>query len=160
MQISHPGSLTLEPTLLPYKGLLFMHFSGFSLRSFPHEMSCELGFSCGVAPALTETGSTLTGSMAQNKSCLNQRREKCYSAKPFPLWHPWCISNKNQEPTSHPSPIKRCLQFLIPVIEDMCYSANSTDGKWLMIPPLWSLANEREEEEWERRRLSIFIFLC
>lgn len=108
MQISHPGSLTLEPTLLQYKGLLFMHFSsGFSLRSFPQEMSCELGFSCGVAPAPTETGPTLTGSMAQNKSCLNQRREKCYSAKPFPPWHPWCISNKNQEPTSHPSPTQK-----------------------------------------------------
>lgn len=123
-----------------YVFLLLIQFEIFS-----HEMSLDSPLEWLTYKLRLGSHSLRTGSMAQNKSCLNHRREKCYSAKPFPLWHPWCISNREQGPTSHPSPTQRCLQFLIPVIEDMCYSANSPDGKWLMVPPLWSLGNEREE---------------
>lgn len=50
MQVSNLGNLTLESILFPYKRLFFMYLSSwFSLRSFRHEMSSELGFSCPVA---------------------------------------------------------------------------------------------------------------
>lgn len=86
------------------------------------------------------------GSIAQDKKLPGSRERKCYSTKPFSLWQPWFIFNRQQgQPAIHHQP-KRCLQFLVPVIEDMCYFANSTDGKWLIVLPLWSLGNEREKE--------------
>lgn len=160
MQILLPGSLTLEPILLPYKGLFFMCFSsGFSLRSFPHEMSCELGFSCGVAPAL-RLGPHSLGLWPRTKAAwirgeknvtlLNHSHHGIHGAYPTKI---------KSQPVIHHQP-KRCLQFLIPVIEDMCYSANSPDGKWLMVLPseAWQMRGKRRVGE--KRRLSIFIFLC
>lgn len=108
-----------------------------------------------------ETGLTPTenGVHCPGQKLSGSQERKCYSAKPFPLWQPWCIFNREQgQPVIHHQP-KSCLQFLIPVIEDMCYSANSTDGKWLIVLPLWAW-EMRGKRRREGRRLYIFIFLC
>ena len=99
-----------------------------------------------------------TGSIAQDKNCLDHRKENVTLRNHSHCGNHGSYSTESRasQPSIHHQP-KRCLQFLVPVIEDMCYFANSTDGKWLIVLPLWSLGNEREKE-WGKEGGQTFSF--
>ena len=129
------------------KRLLCMRVSFcFSLRSFLYEMSSELRFSCGLVHTQAETGLTPT----ENRVHCPGQKAAWITGKKMLLYETILTVatmvhiQQRAGPASYHQP-ERCLQFLLPVIEDMCYSANSTDGKCLIVLPLWSLGNEREK---------------
>lgn len=101
-----------------------------------------------------------TGSIAQDKNYLDHRKENV-TLRNHSHWVATMVPHIQQRVGPASQPIhhqpKRCLQFLVPVIEDMCYFANSTDGKWLIVLPLWSLGNEREKE-WGKEGGQTFSF--
>ena len=110
-------------------------------------MSSELRFSYGLVHTRAETGLT----PIENRVHCPGQKAAWITGKKMLLYETILTVatmvhiQQKAGPAIHHQP-KRCLQFLVPVIEDMCYFANSTDGKWLIVLPLWSLGNEREKE--------------